>query len=226
MIRRLAVVLAVALSACGGGGGGGDGTPPPPPPPPPPGTSLAPLSAGSRWLYKVTDPVKGSFDKFVEVVGPEAAPGSGASAVRVRDVEPTQEEWGWLAESNGLVVRLYEEDRRSGVVTRATTFDPGALKWLSAPQAVGWTQHYAFTEEERPTGGVPRTIAKTYEWKVTGARVPVTVPAGTFECLEVTRQRIDQPDEPVRTYWFAPGVGKVRESSRERVEELAQYVIR
>jgi hypothetical protein len=52
---------------------------------------------------------------------------------------------------------------------------------------------------------------------------PVTVPAGTFNCLRV-RRRASQQDGSDKTYWFAKGVGKVKEVGGQ-TEELTSVTI-
>lgn len=244
MTRSAACLAVLALAAaCGGGGGGGDsqGPPTPPPgggsttPPPPPADggekSAWPLTAGSRWTYQIDDPVRGRSVKHVEVIGAEAVPGSGEGAVRVRDVEegtPPTEESSWQVEADGLVSRLREEDRRNGVLVRTTTFAPGGPKALSRAFPAGWTRRIEVTEITDVPGAARKAVPKVYEWRVVAERETVRTPAGTFEALRVERARVDPHNnpEPVKTYWFTPGVGKVREESAERTEELTAYDVR
>lgn len=223
-------LLLVGLAACGGGGGGdGGGTTPPTDPPPgtePPPLSgepvLAPLAAGARWTYTVTDPLRGTFEKTVEVVGSEQVPESSATAVRVRDVEPTQEETSWLEVRGGYLTRHREEDRKQGVLVRTTTWTPSAPKVLAAPAPVGFTADVVARESEwRLATGATNEKDQVYRFTVVADDVRVTVPAGDFTCLQVERLRVDKT-EPKRTYWLAPGVGKVREEG-ERTEQLVRF---
>ena len=233
-MTRRAMLTILVLAACGGGGGG-DGAPAPGGTGDPPAggaaeKSLWPLGAGSRWAYEVDDPVKGKIQKLVEAVGEEPVPESAARAVRVRDVEqtvPPHEEWSWQqVEQDGLVSRLREEDRRDGQLVRTTTFAPGGPKALARAFPAGWKQQVVVTETT--TTSTTKAVQKTYEWRVVAERESVTTPAGTFGCLRVERERVDPhpAPEPVKTYWFAPGVGKVKEVSTERTEVLVSYVVR
>jgi hypothetical protein len=209
-----AVLAAVALAACGGASltpeGGKLAGPP----------VLAPLETGARWTYRITDPTKGVFEKDVVVIGRGAVPDSSATAVETRDTEPTSEETAWVDVQDGLLVRHREEDRRAGVLVRVTTWDPAAPKTLAAVPAEGWTTQVTANEREWHPDGSVSTKSPIYEFTVLATAEAVTVPAGTYTCVKVRRRRLDKID--VKTYWLAPGVGKVREEG-ERIEELASY---
>lgn len=214
----LVPLLAAALAACGGGGLPAQGAGGPSGPP-----ILQPLATGARWTYRVTDPVKGVFEKHVSVVGPENVPelGTPTPAVATRDVEPTGEERDWYEVKDGFLVRQREEDWRAGTLVRVTTWSPAAPKWLAAVAQAGFTTQITVNEREWHPDGTVSTKSPIYQFKVVATDVAVTVPAGTFSCLQVERQRLDKVDVK-HTYWLAPGVGKVKEDS-DRLEELSAY---
>jgi hypothetical protein len=210
-----AVPLAALLAACGGpslpDGNGLQGDP-----------VLAPLGTGATWTYRITDPVLGVFEKDVVVLGRQAIPDTAATAMVTRDTEPTNEETAWVEVKDGFLVRAREEDRKGGVLVRVTTWDPAAPKELAVPAAAGFTtQITAFEREWHPDGTVT-TKSPVYAFTVVATDVPVTVPAGTFSCLQLERTRVDKVDVK-KTYWLAPHVGKVKEEG-ERTEELSSYV--
>jgi hypothetical protein len=216
MTRNVPVlVLGSLLAACGGEpvSSGGDPLPGEP--------VLAPLSTGTRWTYRVTDLLSGTFEKNVEVVGPATVPDSGAAAVLVKDTEPTQEERAWLEVKDGFLVRHREEDRAAGVLVRMTRWSPAAPKMLAAAAPAGWTKEITVSEREWHADGTEGVKDQTYAFRVVRQNVQIVVPAGTFTCLEVERVRVDKL-EPPRIYWLAPGVGKVREEG-ERLEELVAF---
>jgi hypothetical protein len=214
--HRLVLAAAVVLAACGGGSITSD-------PPPPGDANLAPLGTGARWTYRITDPLRDApFEKVVEVVGPQQVPGSTQQAILVVDSEPTQEERGWILEQGGFVLRAREEDRKAGVLVRTTTWTPAAPKTLSAEAPAGYTYEVTVREhEEHPVDSTVSDKDQTYRFTVVATNVQVTVPAGTFTCLQVARVRLDKPGSD-RTYWLARDVGKVREEG-ERTEELVAY---
>lgn len=220
MSRRLLplAAAAVVLAACGGGAITSD----PPPPGPSGENNLAPLATGARWTYRITDPLRDApFEKTVDVVGPQQVPGSTQSAILVVDTEPTQEERGWLVEKDGFVLRAREEDRQAGLLVRTTTWSPAAPKTLSASAPVGSVYEATVLEHEEHADGTFTEKNQTYRFTVVAKDVQVTVPAGTFTCLKVSRVRLDKAGTD-RTYWLAPDVGKVREEG-ERTEELVAY---
>jgi hypothetical protein len=215
--RLLPLAAAVALAACGGGAITNDPTPNPSGQ-----KNLAPLATGASWRYRVTDPLRDApFEKTVQVVGPQQVPGSTASAILVVDTEPTQEERGWLVEKDGFVLRAREEDRKAGLLVRTTTWSPAAPKTLSASAPVGSVYEATVLEHEEHADGTFTEKDQTYRFTVIAKDVQVTVPAGTFTCLQVARVRLDKVGSD-RTYWLAPDVGKVREEG-ERTEELVAY---
>lgn len=227
---------ALALLACEGGGLPVETQPPSqeepsppdetkPQPTPPAPQSYWPLTQGSRWRYRISDPLRGVFEKSVSVLGPMPIPEAQGSAIAVKSVQPYLEELSWQLDSRGLVARLREEDRKDGAIARVTTWVPSTLKSLSAAQAPGWSADVSAHELTRlPDGSVSSEKDKVYSWRVVAVAVEVTVPAGTFKAMKVTRERPDKADY-LRTYWLAPGVGKVREEG-ERTEELLDYEVK
>lgn len=224
MRRTILALAAAALAACGGGGGD-DGAPQPPGGDPPPSGDLWPLATGARWTYRVNDPLLGVFEKVVRVEGASAVPGAATAttAVVVRDTEPTLEELSWQVREGGLVFRAREEDRRDGFLVRVTTWTPAELKSIAAAPAAGWifdrTVHQAITHAD----GRVTEKDERFVWRVTAASERVTVPAGTFDCVRITRVNPEKAGSE-RTYWLAPGVGKVRETG-ERLEELVSFEV-
>jgi hypothetical protein len=71
--------------------------------------------------------------------------------------------------------------------------------------------------------GLVTTSTQVQEtWEVTGSDELVTVAAGTFKALMVNRIA----EGTNRTYWFARGIGKVKETGiGEATEELTSYIV-
>jgi hypothetical protein len=231
-MKHLGIFVLLALaSACGPGGSIPTGTNGKPSdggggPLTPANTSLHPLSTGSTWKYRVTSDVKGVFEKNVWVEGTDKVPGNGATAIRVRNAEPQLEEISWQWEDQGLVMRLREEDVVDGNLIRVTTWEPGTVKSIAESQAVNWTHNVTVHELVLDgSGGTLEDRDKTYVWTVREVNATVTVPAGTFtNVIKLERDRPEKVDK-LRTYWLAPGVGKIREEG-ERLEELLEVNIK
>jgi hypothetical protein len=188
--------------------------------------SLWPLTTGSSWTYRITDPLKGIFDKEVKVLGPQGVPGTDMTATLVRSLQPHLEERSWqIALQNGVVVRLREEDMKAGGLARVTTWSPATVKSLAQAQQEGWSYTSTIREVTRLDDGTVEEKNRTYVWRVLAVNETVTVPAGTFtNAIKVQRDRPDKAGKE-RVYWLVPGVGKVREDG-ERLEELVSHDVK
>ncbi len=204
-------------------------------------TSLWPLTAGSTWVYQITgDRTHGDFRKTVTVVGPrevpEMQPAMTAVLVHSRQdrtaTGSVYEEYSYQVElTNGLVVRLREEDHKDGDKVRTTTWAPATVKSLSRiPESLPWSNRNGVQELTVLGDGSEEESDPTYEWRVLETGLTVTTPAGTFtNVIKVQRDKLNDRGEvkvdKVRYYWLAPGVGKIREEG-ERTEELISYDIK
>lgn len=258
MTRRWVAALAAGwmLVGCGGGnslpGGEGPGQSNPDgdvglPGDPDPGEqenpaarSLWPLTAGSVWVYDIQDPVHGNFQKHVTAVGTRDVPGApaGTTGMMVHSKQDrvatgvVYEEYSWQVEqSNGLVVRLREEDHRDGVQVRTTTWAPATVKSLArAPSSLPWVYQSAVQELTVLGDGSKENSDPTYSWRVLEVGVTVHTKAGTFtNAVKIRRDKLTDAGEvkegKERTYWLVPGIGKVREEG-ERTEDLAAYDVK
>jgi hypothetical protein len=188
-------------------------------------TSLWPLTKGTRWTYRITDPTRGTFEKQVEVLGEQTVPETNMKALAVRSTQPHLEELSWQLEMNGVVVRLREEDRKAGTLARVTTWSPATVKAISREQSLGWTFTSDIRELTRLGDGSTEDKDKTYIWHVEAVNETVTTPAGTFtNAIRLKRARGDKENQE-RTYWLVPGIGKVKEDG-ERLEELVSHDIK
>ena len=67
----------------------------------------------------------------------------------------------------------------------------------------------------------PVTTSKHDTWVVEATDAQITVPAGTFTCLQL--RNLNTVTGSDNRYWFAQGVGKIREEGATQVEELTSY---
>ncbi len=192
-------------------------------------TSLWPLTPGSTWTYLIEDPslAQSTFEKRVEVLEEQTVPGTSMTATLVRSTQPHLEELSWQKVENGVAYRLREEDHKAGKLVRVTTWNPAAMKSLASERPQGWSFDSNLTEmtDYINSGKEDDTDKKKYTWSVEAVNETVTTRAGTFtNAIRLQRIRKDK-QEPVRTYWLVPGIGKVKETG-ERTEELISYDVK
>ncbi|WNG45880.1 hypothetical protein F0U60_18505 [Archangium minus] len=190
-------------------------------------TTLWPLTKDSTWTYRIDDPKLGRFEKRVEVLGEQPVPETTMTAVAMRSTQPHLEELSWQIAKDGVVYRLREEDHKAGALARVTTWNPAAMKSLDQERPMGWNVESSLNELTRYPNSSREddTDKKKYIWSVEAVNDTVTTQAGTFtNAIRLKRERKDK-NEPVRTYWLVPGVGKVKETG-ERTEELISYDVK
>ena len=85
-----------------------------------------------------------------------------------------------------------------------------------------WTLSYMDMHTSASKPSSDKTI--TENWTTDAANETVTVPAGTFSAVKITRT--NTADGTTKSQWFVPGVGKIRESNTTgHLEELMSYMI-
>jgi hypothetical protein len=210
------LLLLLVLGACdqkdpgvpGGGDGGGASD-----------NSYFPLLEGSRYEYLHSN---GGWTEIVEIM----ATGEGAIEQHQSGDPDGESSVSTFAVVDGDVLRVAEDQLVDGELLYSAVYDPGFLRfsagWAEADEGFEETRTYDRTETEagmEPKDPQPRAHTFTVE----STDDTVTVPAGTFRnCVRVRRVRalgdpsIDDPmqqEEQDKLYWFAPGVGKVREEN-------------
>jgi hypothetical protein len=240
---------AVALAGCVGGGAPGDpydlgrkptieaaagaGSIDGPPPAAGSKQSHFPLVDGTSWTYHHTNLVDDPWDETDEVV---ATTYKGEDAFVLSDQEDAQGEQTHSTHvvDGTRVYRAYKEVAVGNMVAVTTTYDPPFLRydeaWTNTSDSVtlddDWTQVcvIASTASNCAPGAIkPGTTTHTYTVLDTAAKL--TVPAGTFTTVKIQRDNVTSPE--TKLFWFAAGVGKIREENPTTgaVEELSAYEI-
>jgi hypothetical protein len=226
----------------GGGGTGGtvaSGTGP-----------YLPLKVGDSWNYQVTDKNGDVSVKVQSVVAEETVGGTGPSAAKTAfrlvtgsKVNDPDGDISWQAIVAERVVRYREQsiDGGSGKVKNEQFWDPPRLRLDESAEHIAanasWLEpEYTETDvdiDTFPDGGTDGDGGTTYIpdggvvvqdkihdlWSVVSPSQIVTVPAGTFDALVV--RRVGDSGASVKTFWFARGVGKIREAEEGKgTEEL------
>lgn len=223
-VKRIVVAssLLAAMASCSDGGNT----------PQPDGAAVAcnlalgeryfPLKIGASWTYTVTETGKPTTEKSntveaLEDVGDRKA---GVKAYRLRTTKPDGPTVSWQEDQCPTIVRHREQsfDAQNVMVTDQF-FVPSKLRVdeSAAHLVVGatWTNSYTEVEVDKVTGQTA-TKSKDETWKVEAVDESVTVPAGTFSALRVRKTTSGAAD---KTFWFAKGVGKLKETG-EQTEEL------
>jgi hypothetical protein len=187
-----------------------------------------PLVVGTTWIYNVTDTgvayVKNSAVESYEDIGGIAA---GIMGYKVSETIKTSTQLTWY-ESTDTDVRRHHDQQvdANGVMSSEDWYTPYDLRVDESPDhlmaGAAWTLSYmdAHTSASKPATN--KTI--TENWTTDAVNETVTVPAGTFSALRITRT--DTSDGTAKSQWFVPGVGKIRESNTTgHLEELTSYMI-
>lgn len=240
------VLVATALSAgcgntdpggTGGGGTGGSGSG---------GTGggatgpFLPLAAGNRWTYLVTElndmGQEVTVTKVQTVMPMEPVGGTGPNKetmayrmVTTKGQGGTDETISWQARVGDRVVRYREQSfgATSNMVELEEHWDPYKLRLdESAEHTVASDPWQEMDWETKIIPGAAPTTAEVREvWKVTAAQQAVTVQGKQYDVMIVTKTSVGQSSTSSKTYWWARGIGKVKEIRNDQVgvEELVSY---
>lgn len=193
---------------------------------------MQPLRVGARWIYRVRSADGSVREKTSTVTTTRVLDGAKAGR-RVFEIETRFVDdltVGWIEDLGAALVRHGEQryKRRTFAPSHRLWWHPYKTKIDEAPARLrlgtSWDEQY--TEEGGGTPGLRRD-----RWTVEAIDEPVTVPAGAFRCVRLRRDELinsNPREEAHKVYWFAPGVGKVKELADlgNRVEELVAYQLR
>jgi hypothetical protein len=188
--------------------------------------SFFPLATGNTWTFKVTE--AGVVTMKKQTIGAlEPVGGTGPNKDKMAYKATTEKDDGgdetisWQAEVDGKIVRYREQSfmASTGMLELEEHWAPYKLR-VDASEAhlmagVMWTEMYS--ETKLPVGMAPATAMASDTWRVIAVAESVTVPAGTFTALV-----IEKTGGTPKRYWFARGVGKVKETGTQ-TEELQSY---
>ncbi len=226
-IPNLILCSSFTLVACGSGGSDADG-----------GTEAdasdespcgfedryLPYQPGYKWTYRVTNLGNPEVTTKSQQLTTETDAELGAVIVQTTS-KGTGTTISALKIVGDAVVRLRQIDQDVlGALERTTVYDPGQtrLDEAAARLMVGaaWDDVYTVTVTDELGVPVPGSSGqRTDHWEVLGVDVPCSSPLGEFSCLEVRRQRTVGGVSD-KKFFFAKGIGKVKEVNANQVEEL------
>jgi hypothetical protein len=188
--------------------------------------TLLPFFPGATWTYRVTS-ATGTTMK-VTTVGPEEAvggtgPNAAKRAFKVTTTKGASDKTvSWQAVEGESVIRYREVSyaAMTGMPELEEHWVPSKIHVHSSAMrraaSAKWSETY---QETKAMVGMPVVMASvTDNWTVDAPKVPVTVPAGTFDAVVLIKSTASGS----KTYWYVPGVGKVKETGGQ-TEELLSY---
>jgi hypothetical protein len=179
-------------------------------------TRYQPLVVGATWVYQVNDGVETTMQTVtVEAEDTFAGAEPGARGFRVL----TQKAYGvtltsWWEDRGDQVVRHRELSvDGKGVTYGDETFIPArpVVDELAKHLTLGATWKQRFSDIIQDSG-TTYSDCKSDKFAIQATEEQVTVPAGTFTALKVTRT------DSGATEWFAQGVGRVKHVSNSTAE--------
>lgn len=181
-----------------------------------------PYSVGNSWTYEVTDLGDGARRLKDQRLDEEIEdPELGAVIVQLTSKRAGTTRSLFRVDGDRIVRLLQEDVDSTNTLERTTTYDPGQIRIDESPARLepGATWEETYLETEVELGGAPVTVATVDAWEVIGTDVACESPLGTFECIHLRRTRA-MGGVAVKDFFFARGVGKVREIGDKQLEEL------
>jgi hypothetical protein len=189
--------------------------------------SLLPLRTGNSWTYRVTDGADVD-EKTLRVGERRSVGGDGPNAdelaFEVTSQKAKSSSVSLVAELDRKIVRYTEEELdKGGDLTRSYEWSPHRV-WIDGSEehreeGASWLEEA--DEISTKLDEEPEQSTLRERWTVLSARESVTVPAGTFDAIKVQKAG----GSSLKTYWYVPGLGKVKETGGQ-TEELTDYDVK
>jgi hypothetical protein len=250
---RFALCVAVGAAGCGASSDGGSADNAVYGVELPTAESLYPEKVGNSWTYLVTPlAVELPSYKVVTIEALETPGGSGASAGRPAfrhrtcKSAPTVDACkmppsatnriditiGWLGMIDKVLGNYREQafKKATDIQTEEDWWEPFRLKVDMSPAhtvaGAKWTDTYK--EFKHATGGAITSTTQMEQWEVVAVdqTVVITPPGGAPKmytgCIQVKHS--NNSGSMDKTFWYARGIGKVKETGAQ-TEELIDYVV-
>jgi hypothetical protein len=184
---------------------------------------IFPVALGNRWTFKVTSS-KGNITQKVQTVTGTVSTDTGAAFVFRTEREANLTISHQRASDDGKLVRVYEQgDEEDISVMGRVRFVPPQLRIDGMRTSAGANYESSHVEEHlSATDQVVSRVPKTQRFLVEAVDDEITVPAGVFKTVRVRRETVGGSS---KTYWYAFGVGKVKEVGGQ-TEELSSYSLK
>ncbi|MEM9461043.1 MAG: hypothetical protein AAGF11_43160 [Myxococcota bacterium] len=190
----------------------------------PSGDGLFPLRDGATWTYRHVSTDGTTWD---EVVRMRQTTYQGVEAWQIEDNAGLDGEntISTIVRDGDRVMRVHKEVLLGDAPVLSADYEPGFLRvdlgWVEG-DSIPWMYDRIEYDE---AGTIVDEAVRLQVFTVESVSTSVTVPAGTFDCVQFLRRRPDTGES--RRFWFSAGVGKVKHESLATgsTEELAEYAI-
>jgi hypothetical protein len=174
------------------------------------------IAVGHRWTYRITSSSGVITTKIQTIIDEVMVAGETAYVFETARANNRGTRSIQRLVDNRLV-RLSEETLDMNMVTGRFRFSPPGLRVDGNYTTTGdsYTDIHDKVELDAQDN-VIATVTKNHSFEVESSMALVTVPAGQFEAIRVRRDRAGGTS---KTYWFVPGIGKVKEIGGQ-TEEL------
>jgi hypothetical protein len=194
-----------------------------------PTTRFNPWEINAVWSYQISQPNKAPATgrkRTITAVEDVGAPHPGTMAYKVH-VELYAESKDLWERPEGDLDVAYKTAfyNTGGTLYETDTEQPYRVKLdeSAAHTVTGATWTETFTETAVVVGQGPSSKTGHMTWKVINDAEPITVIAGTYTALHVQRTNVDKQPPEVVDYWYAKGVGRLKESGGNAVDELESF---
>ncbi len=182
---------------------------------------LFPLAVGNRWVYAETGGSNpGTVTK--EIIRTEELDGQSTFVLETSQTNSSVIKRSNWIDQKDRVSRLRQERWQDNLSIGFRTYDPGFLRIDRSLRDLGTSSTEEHVRREHDASGTEiETKTKQYTWLIEAVDEEVTVAAGTFSSIRISRT--DSNGGNVKRYWYAPGVGKVLEEDSKETEALIEY---
>jgi hypothetical protein len=185
--------------------------------------SLLPTKVGNQWTYRVTKGNGSVVTKVQTVTATLSVNGqTGFLFTTDQDGVLNDESVQTVDGTRHLRVSELAYDN-AGVLKERFQYEPPALRVDSGRTSAGTRFTDVHTKSTfDPNGTLLLAEARTHEFIIEAENELIEVAAGSFKCVRIRRSRSGNDAE--KTYWYSPGVGKVKELGGQ-TEELTSYSV-
>ncbi len=186
-------------------------------------THLFPLTVGNSWTFNIIKAGTVAGEKTQTVIGTTHSDAAGGQVFVLESAKPNDKSTVSHQARIGADTVRFQEEYFSGAVNKGKeTYSPHKLRIFDDKIIVGQEREDSYSEQTFTASGQLKSEAAKNEVWVIAAIETITVAAGTFENA-VKIERTSNVAASSKTYWFVPGVGKVKEISLGQTEELTSY---